>query len=209
MARHTEAVCRLCRREGMKLFLKGDRCLGSKCAIERQNYPPGQHGQTRKSKMSTYGKQLREKQKAKRTYGVLERQFRRYFQRASRLRGVTGTLLMQILETRLDNLVFRMGFAQSRAQARQLVRHGHVTVNGRKVNIPSFQPKVGQVISLKDHARQLPVVAAAVESQRRRQPQHWLQVNLDAFEGKMLALPAREDIPTQVTEQMIVELYSK
>jgi small subunit ribosomal protein S4 len=209
MARHTGPVCRLCRREGTKLFLKGDRCVGAKCAIDRRTYPPGQHGQSRRSKPSTYGLQLREKQKAKRTYGVLERQFRRYFQRATRLRGVTGTLLLTLLERRLDTVVHRMGFAASQAAARQLVRHGSVTVNGRKINIPSFQVSVGDIVALKEKARTLPAVVASLEAHQRRQPLHWLETKYDTFEGRLLALPARVDIPVQVNEQMIVELYSK
>jgi small subunit ribosomal protein S4 len=209
MARYTDAVCRLCRREGVKLFLKGERCLGPKCAIERSNYPPGQHGQGRRGKMSTYGLQLREKQKAKRIYGVLERQFRRYYAQANRMRGVTGALLMTLLEQRLDNIVYRLGFAPSRSAARQLVRHGHVRVNGRKVNIPSFQVGVGDAVSIKEKSRQLPIVVQSVEAQQRRQPLHWLEINFETFEGKILNLPQREDIPTEVNEQMIIELYSK
>ena len=209
MARYTGAVCRLCRREGMKLFLKGDRCIGPKCSFDRQGYPPGQHGQSRRGKMSTYGLQLREKQKAKRTYGVLERQFRRYFHRANRLRGVTGTLLMTLLEQRLDNIVYRLGFGASRAAARQLVRHGHITIDGRKVSIPSYQVSVGQTIAVRERSRQNVGVTAALEAQARRPALTWLETSAEEFQGRLLAVPQREDIPVQINEQMIVELYSK
>jgi small subunit ribosomal protein S4 len=209
MARYTGPVCRLCRREGMKLFLKGDRCVGPKCSFDRQGYPPGQHGQSRRGKMSTYGLQLREKQKAKRTYGILERQFRRYFQRATRLRGVTGTLLMTLLERRLDNVVYRLGFAPSRSAARQLVRHGHINIDDRRTNIPSYQVDVGQRVTVREDARQVPDVVASLEAQSRRQSLSWLEIDIEKFEGRLLALPSREDIPVQINEQMIVELYSK
>lgn len=193
----------------MKLFLKGERCLSSKCAIERRNYAPGQHGQNR-VKLSTYGQQLREKQKAKRTYGVLERQFRRYFAMAERMRGVTGTVLLQLLERRLDNIVYRLGIASSRAQARQFVRHGHILVDGRRVDIPSYLVKPGQEISVAEAAREFKVIREnldAVAEKNIRLP--WLEWNPDRWSGRMLAVPAREDIPTQVNEQRIVELYSK
>lgn len=208
MARYTDAKCRLCRREGEKLFLKGSRCLTAKCAIDRQNYPPGQHGQSRQ-KLSTYGQQLREKQKAKRLYGILERQFRRYFAIADRYRGVTGTVLLQLLERRLDNIVYRLGIASSRAQARQFVRHGHVLVNGRRVNIPSYLLKPGERVSLSEKARTVkPIVDNLEEASRRTRPV-WIEWNPEAFEGGILAIPSREDIPVALNEQLIVELYSK
>lgn len=208
MARYTGAVCRLCRREGEKLFLKGSRCLTSKCAIERQNYPPGQHGQARQ-KLSTYGQQLRMKQKTKRIYGILERQFRRYFFLADSYRGVTGTVLLQLLERRLDNVVYRLGIGSSRAQARQLVRHGHIHVNGRLVNIPSFLVKPGQQITIPEDSRNIPVVVANLENAAGQERMIWLEWNPENFTGKLLTVPSREDIPTSVDEQLIVELYSK
>lgn len=209
MGRYLDARCRLCRREGTKLFLKGERCLTSKCAIERRNYAPGQHGQNR-TKLSTYGLQLREKQKAKRIYGVLEQQFRRYFAMAERMRGVTGTVLLQLLERRLDNLVYRLGIATSRNQARQFVRHGHILVDGRRVDIPSYLVKPGQEISIAEKAREFKIIREnleAFEKSGTRLP--WLEWNPERWTGRLLAVPAREDIPTQVNEQRIVELYSK
>lgn len=208
MARYTDAKCRLCRREGEKLFLKGSRCMTAKCAIERQNYPPGQHGQNRQ-KLSTYGQQMREKQKAKRIYGILERQFRRYFSIADRYRGVTGTVLLQLLERRLDNLIYRLGIATSRAQARQFVRHGHVHVDGRRVNIPSYLVKAGQVISLAEASRTSKQIAANLEEAAGRPRLTWLEWNPETFAGKVLTVPSREDIPVTVNEQLIIELYSK
>jgi small subunit ribosomal protein S4 len=208
VARYVDAKCRLCRREGEKLFLKGARCNSSKCAIERQNYPPGQHGQSR-TKLSTYGQQLREKQKAKRIYGVLERQFRRYFAMADRYRGVTGTVLLQLLERRLDNLVYRLGIASSRAQARQIVTHGHITVGGRKVNIPSLSVKPGQEIAIRESSRTNTIIVANLEDAAGRGRPGWLDWNPDLFAGKMLSVPSREDIPVTLNEQLIVELYSK
>ena len=208
MARYTDAVCRLCRREGQKLFLKGDRCYTDKCAITRRAYAPGQHGQGR-SKASEYGTQLREKQKAKRYYGVLESQFRGYFDMAIKRKGKTGENLLSILETRLDNVVYRLGFAMSRAEARQLVRHGHFTVNGRKVNIPSFLVKPGMIITLKESSRSLDKFKAVIEANSFRQPPKWLDYNADAFTATVTALPAREDIDLPIEEQLIVELYSK
>lgn len=208
MARYTGAVCRLCRREGEKLFLKGSRCLTSKCAIERQNYPPGQHGQARQ-KLSTYGQQLRMKQKTKRIYGILERQFRRYFFLADSYRGVTGTVLLQLLERRLDNVVYRLGIGSSRAQARQLVRHGHIHVNGRLVNIPSFLVKPGQQITIPEDSRNIPVIVTNLENAAGQERLAWLEWNPENFTGKLLTVPSREDIPTSVDEQLIVELYSK
>lgn len=208
VARYIDAKCRLCRREGEKLFLKGNRCVTSKCAIDRQNYPPGQHGQSRQ-KVSTYGQQLREKQKTKRIYGVLERQFRRYFAMANHMRGVTGTLLLQLLERRFDNMVYRLGIGASRAQARQLIRHGHLCIDGRRVNIPSYSVKPGQVISLPEKSRTFTVIAANLEDAGRRSRPSWVGWNPESFTGGILAMPTREDIPVTVKEQMIVELYSK
>lgn len=206
MARYTDASCRLCRREGQKLFLKGERCYSTKCALEKRNYAPGQHGQSRK-KMSDYGLQLREKQKAKRFYGLLETQFRNLFDKAAKKKGMTGENLLIMLETRLDNTVFRMGFASSRKEARQLVTHAHFTVNGKKVDIPSFEVKAGDVIKVKEKSANSPKfkeikdMAISVPS--------WLTVDVDKLEGKVVALPKREDIDTPVAEHLIVELYSK
>ncbi|HQR45932.1 MAG TPA: 30S ribosomal protein S4 [Thermoanaerobaculia bacterium] len=208
MARYRQSVCRLCRREAMKLFLKGDRCFTNKCAIERRNFPPGQHGK-RRSKILGYGIQLREKQKVKRFYGILEEQFRLTFQRAERMRGVTGENLLSLLERRLDNVVHRLGFAASRTQARQLVRHGHVRVNGRKVNVPSFVVGAGAVVSVKEKSRKNPLIAGAVETAKGRGIPAWLELNAAEFEGKVIALPKREDVALPVNEKLIVELYSK
>jgi small subunit ribosomal protein S4 len=208
MARYRQSVCRLCRREAMKLFLKGDRCFTNKCAIERRNFPPGQHGK-RRSKILGYGIQLREKQKVKRFYGVLEEQFRLTFLRAERMRGVTGENLLALLERRLDNVVHRLGFAASRSQARQLVRHGHVRVNGRKVNIPSFVVNAGAVVSVKEKSRKNPLIAGAVETAKGRGVPAWLELNAAEFQGKVVALPKREDVALPVNEKLIVELYSK
>ena len=208
MARNTEAVCRLCRREGMKLFLKGDRCFKDKCAIERRNYPPGQHGR-RRSKMLGYGIQLREKQKVKRIYGLLESQFRLAFARAERRKGITGANLLEELERRLDNVVYSLGFAASRAQARQLVRHGHVSVDSRKVSIPSFRVGKGQVVSIKDKSRANEQIKASVETARARGVPAWLDLTPESFSGRVVELPKREDIKLPITEQLIVELYSK
>ncbi len=208
MARYRQSVCRLCRREAMKLFLKGDRCFTNKCAIERRNFPPGQHGK-RRSKILGYGIQLREKQKVKRFYGVLEGQFRLTFAQAERMRGVTGENLLVLLERRLDNVVHRLGFSASRAQARQLVRHGHIRVNGRKVNVPSFVVGAGAVVSVKEKSRANPLIAGAVETAKGRGVPAWLELNAAEFQGKVLALPKREDVPLAVNEKLIVELYSK
>ena len=208
MARYRESVCRLCRREGMKLFLKGDRCFTNKCAIERRNFPPGQHGK-RRQKILGYGIQLREKQKVKRFYGVLEGQFRLTFQQAERMRGVTGENLLSLLERRLDNVVHRLGFSGSRAQARQLVRHGHVRVNGKKVNIPSYVVGAGAVVSVKDKSKTNPLIAGAVETAKGRGIPAWLELNASEFKGKVVTLPKREDVALQVNEKLIVELYSK
>ena len=207
MARYTGESCRVCRREGEKLFLKGSRCYTDKCAITRRAYAPGQHGQKRK-KQSDYGMQLREKQKAKAFYGVLESQFRKYFEEASRSKEVTGLKLLQILESRLDNVVYRLGLATSRAQARQLVRHGHITVNGKKVNIPSYLVKVGDVIAVREKSRNLPKIKEVVEANMVKVPK-WLEFNLEGLSCKVLSLPEREDIDLQVQEHLIVELYSK
>src|SRR5919109_3432126 len=184
MARYIGPVCRLCRREAMKLFLKGERCYTEKCAIEKRNFPPGQHGKTRKAKLAGYGLQLREKQKVKRIYGVLEDQFRRYFEAAERTRGITGETLLQLLERRLDNVAYRLGLATSRPQARQLVRHGHLTVNGRKVNIPSFSVKPGDVITVRQSSRKVPAVLHALEEVKGRGVPEWLSFDPNAFSGK-------------------------
>src|SRR5262244_3985825 len=209
MARYIGPVCRLCRREAMKLFLKGERCYTEKCAIEKRNFPPGQHGKTRKAKLAGYGLQLREKQKVKRIYGVLENQFRGYFERAVRQKGVTGEHLLAQLECRLDNVLVRLGFASSHAQARQFVRHGHVLVNGKKVNIPSFQVAAGQEISMKEKMKKNVQVSTALELVGGRGTPHWLELNSENVTGKVLALPKREDINLPIQERMIVELYSK
>ena len=208
MARYTGAVCRQCRREGQKLFLKGERCYTGKCALERRSYAPGQHGQGRK-KVSEYGKQLRTKQFAKRYYGVLEGQFRHYFEMAEKMHGVTGANLLSLLESRLDNVVYRLGFASSRAQARQLVTQGHFTVNGRKVNVPSFLVKPGMVVAMKEGSRQLGLLKSIVESNASRPVPKWLELNRDALEAKVVAMAAREDIDLPIEETLIVELYSK
>ena len=208
MARYSESVCRLCRREGMKLFLKGDRCFKDKCAIERRNYPPGQHGR-RRSKLLGYGIQLREKQKVKRIYGLLESQFRLAFARAERRKGITGSNLLEELERRLDNVVYSLGFAASRAQARQLVRHGHVTVNGRKVSIPSYRVSKSQVVAIKEKSRTNEQIKASVETARARGVPAWLDLTPETFSGAVVELPKREDIKLPIQEQLIVELYSK
>ena len=208
MARYTGAVCRYCRREGEKLFLKGERCYSDKCAVARRSYAPGQHGQGRK-KVSEYGIQLRAKQKAKRYYGVLESQFRGYFEMASKKKGKTGENLLALLETRLDNTVYRLGFAMSRAEARQLVLHGHFLVNGRKVNIPSFLVKPGMIISLKEKSRSLDKFKAVIEANAFRQPPKWLEYDANSLIAKVSSVPARDDIDIPIEEQLIVELYSK
>ena len=208
MARYTEAVCRQCRREGQKLFLKGDKCHSPKCPMDCRSGKPGQHGQGR-SKNSEYGQQLRETQKAKRFYGVLESQFRSYFEMAERRQGQTGENLLAILESRLDNVVYRLGFAMSRAEARQLVSHGHFTVNGRKVNIPSYLVKPGMVITLKDSSKSLEKIKANVEANAFRQPPKWLEYDANNMIAKVTAVPAREDIDLPIEEHLIVELYSK
>jgi len=209
MARYIGPVCRLCRREGMKLFLKGERCYTDKCAIEKRNVPPGQHGRARKAKMAGYGVQLREKQKVKRTYGVLESQFRRYFEAADRQKGVTGELLLQMLERRLDNVVYRLGFATSRAQGRQLVRQGHFLVNGKKVDIPSFSVRSGDQIAIRSGSAQNPTIVHAMEEVKGRGIPEWLNFDAAALAGRISQLPTREQINLPVQEQLIVELYSK
>ena len=210
MARHREAVCRLCRREGQKLFLKGLRCFTEKCAIEKRNFVPGQHGQARRAKLAGYGLQLREKQKVKRTYGLLERQFRTYVEKAERAKGPTGENLIVMLERRLDNVVWRMGLGGSRAQARQLVLHGHIRVSGRKVNIPSYLVKVGEEITLKEKMHQNTMVLEARNLAQSQNTVPWLEIDREHFKARVVALPKREDVQTPpMTEQLIVELYSK
>jgi small subunit ribosomal protein S4 len=208
LARYTDARCRQCRRERMALYLKGDRCYTDKCAIQRRNYPPGQHGQGR-GKISDYGLQLREKQRVKRMYGVLEKQFRGYFERAERMRGVTGTNLLVLLERRLDNVVYRLGFANSRAQARQLVRHNHVLVDGMRVNLPSCLVKVGQSVQVTEKFRISPLVRDALEAAARRGCPPWLELEKEAAKGRVSMFPTREDITMPIQEHLIVELYSK
>ena len=209
MARYTGPVCRLCRRDGTKLFLKGPKCFSDKCPIEKRNFPPGQHGKDRKAKIVGYGLQLREKQKAKRIYFTLESQFRAYYEKATNRSGVTGELLLQQLECRLDNVGYRMGLATSRRQSRQVVRHGHVQVNGRKVNIPSFQVKVGDVIAVREGSKSLIVLEMARDFASGQNSVKWLDIDRNAFSARVLALPKREDVNLPVNEQLIVELYSK
>src|SRR5436189_599304 len=209
MARYIGPVCRMCRREGMKLFLKGERCYTDKCAIEKRNVPPGQHGRARKAKMAGYGIQLREKQKVKRTYGVLESQFRRYFEAADRQKGVTGALLLQMLERRLDNVVYRLGVATSRSQARQLVRHGHFSVNGRKVDIPSFALRQGDTVAVRGGSAENATIGHAMEEVKGRGIPEWLSFDSGTLSGRVAQLPSREQINLPVQEQLIVELYSK
>ncbi len=209
MARYTEAVCKLCRREGEKLFLKGNRCLTVKCSFEKKSYAPGQHGVSQRVKLSEYGIQLREKQKVRRIYGVLEKQFRNYFEKADRLKGVTGENLLRLLESRLDNTVYRLGFAQSRNQARQLVRHRHFTVNGRLVDIPSYLLRPGDIVAVKEKSRKIPVFHESMRRVRDEDMYPWLQLEKAKSEGTFLDWPKREDIPVQVQENLIVELYSK
>ena len=208
MARYTDAVCRLCRREGTKLFLKGDRCFSPKCGIERRAYPPGQHGQGR-ARFSDYGVQLREKQKVKRLYGLLEKQFESTMKKASRMKGRAGENLLILLERRFDNVVFRMGFATSRAEARQLVRHGHFLVDGRKAATPSMLLKPGSKISVREKSRQVARIAGALETLEGRSLPRWVEIDKDKFEGEVKALPTREDITLPIQEQLIVELYSR
>ena len=208
MARYTDAVCRLCRREGQKLFLKGQRCYSGKCAIEKRAYAPGQHGHSRK-KLSGYGQQLREKQKAKRFYGVLEKQFAHYFEIAEKKAGVTGENLLQVLESRFDNVIYRLGFGLSRAEARQLVVHGHFLVNGKKVDIPSYLVKEGDVITIKESSRSLPKIKAVLEQTEGRAIPKWLDLDANTLQAKVVTLAQRDDIDLEVEEHLIVELYSK
>ncbi len=209
MARYREAVCRLCRREGVKLFLKGQRCLTDKCEIEKRNFAPGQHGKSRRPKIVGYGLQLREKQKLRRLYGILEDQFRSYFEKAARMKGITGENLLLMLERRLDNAVYRLGLASSRAAARQLVRHGHIQVSGRKVNIPSFAVVPGQEIVLRESSRTNAAVLRSLDLSGGRNIPPWLQFDREGFKAKVISLPKREDVNFPIQEQMVVELYSK
>ena len=209
MATYRGPVCRLCRREGLKLYLKGERCFKESCAIEKRNFPPGQHGKNRRSKISGYGLQLREKQKVRSIYGVLERQFQNYFEKASRQKGVTGENLLAMLERRLDNAVYRLGFASSRAQSRQLVGHGHILVNSSKVNIPSFQIQQGDIVSVKEKSQKVSNIAAAVEMVGGRGVPDWLELDSLNYSGKVLTLPKRDNVNLPVQERMIVEFYSK
>jgi len=208
LARYRDSLCRLCRREGLKLFLKGDRCYSDKCAFERRGYAPGDHGQLRR-KYSDYGVQLREKQKLKRMYGLLERQFRGYFEKADRQKGITGTNLLLFLERRLDNMVFRMGFASSRTEARQLVRHNHFLVDGKAVNIPSFMVNAGSEIRVREKSRTVERILEAIETVARRGVPQWLELDKDNFRGVVKTLPSREELTMPIQEQLIVELYSK
>ncbi|MCZ6635865.1 MAG: 30S ribosomal protein S4 [bacterium] len=209
MARYTGPNCKLCRREGMKLFLKGERCYLDKCSFDRRSYAPGMHGQNMRRKPSEYALQLREKQKTKRMYGVLENQFRIYYKRAARRKGVTGELLLQMLECRLDNIVFRLGFAPSRKTARQLVRHRHVSVNGKTVDIPSFQVSQGDLVQIREKSRQLPLIHDALKRVGDGRQSNWLEIDKVNLSGTLVEYPKREEIPTPVEEQLIVELYSK
>ena len=209
MARYTGPVCRICRREGQKLFLKGERCLGPKCAIERRRYAPGQHGQARGRKPSEYGVRLREKQKARRTYGVLERQFSKHYADAARMPGATGENLLRLLELRLDNLIYRLGFADSRAQARQIVRHGHFQVNGRKTNIPSFRTKVGDVITVRQQSKDREYFQARAQILGTKQVPDWVVIDVPSQTARVVSVPRRDQIDTRLSEQLIVEYYSR
>jgi len=209
LARYKDSVCRHCRRENLKLYLKGDRCYSDKCAFDRRSYPPGQHGERRGRKISDYGIQLREKQKVKRMYGLSEKQFHLFFERAERHRGITGTNLLVLLERRLDNVVYRLGFANSRAQGRQFVLHNHFMVNGKKVNIPSFLVKVGDSIELKEKSKKISAVADSLEAVVRRGIPQWLELEKEKSKGIVNGFPVREDITMPIQEQLIVELYSK
>jgi small subunit ribosomal protein S4 len=209
VARYTGPVCRLCRREGIKLFLKGERCYTDKCAIERRNYPPGQHGQGRGKKATEYSVQLREKQKLKRIYGMLEGQFRRLFSLAERKRGITGDTLLLLLERRLDNMVYRMGFATSRTEARQLVRHGHFLVNGRRVDVPSYLVNPGDEVQVREASKKIVRIQEAADLMQRRGVPEWLEVNKDSLTGRVRSLPTRAQLTLPINEQLIVELYSK
>ncbi|MGH9327635.1 MAG: 30S ribosomal protein S4 [Terriglobia bacterium] len=209
MARYRDAVCRLCRREGTKLFLKGQRCLTDKCAIEKRNFAPGQHGKARRPKLLGYGLQLREKQKVRRLYGILENQFRHYFEKAVSTKGITGENLLFALERRLDNTVYRLGLATSRAEARQLVRHSHIQVSGRKINIPSFQVAAGQEIEVREGSRNLASIQRSLDLSGGRSLPSWLEFDREKLKGRVISLPRREDVNFPIQEQMIVELYSK
>jgi len=209
LARYTEAACRQCRREKLKLFLKGDRCYSDKCAFERRAYAPGQHGQARMRKVSDYAVQLREKQKVKRMYGMLEGQFRTFFTNAERMKGVTGENLLRLLECRLDNVIYRLGFANSRNQARQLVRHNHFQVNGKKVNIPSYQIRVNDVITVTEKSRAVAAINDSIQAMARRGVPAWLEFDQAGYKGTVKALPDREAITMPIQEQLVVELYSK
>jgi len=209
LARYRDAVCRLCRREGTKLFLKGQRCLTDKCAIEKRNFAPGQHGKSRRPKIVGYGIQLREKQKVRRFYGILEDQFRSYFEKAATMKGITGENLLNLLEQRLDNVVYRLGLATSRAAARQLVRHGHISVSGRKVNIPSYQLAPGQEVSVREKSRKMTTILRSLDISGGRSLPSWLELDRAALKAKVLSIPKREDVNFPIQEQMIVELYSK
>ena len=209
MARYTGAVCRQCRREGLKLYLKGERCYTEKCSVDRRTYAPGQHGQRRRGKASEYGLQLREKQKARRIYGVLEKQFRKYFKEADRRKGITGENLLQILESRLDNIVYRMGFALSRSEARQLVRHGHFTVNGKKVTIPSYQVRPGDEVAVRESSRGKGRFKELAELTHNQGTMEWLEVDRENMTGKVIRLPNRDEIDIPIAEHLIVELYSR
>jgi small subunit ribosomal protein S4 len=208
MARYTGPLCRLCRREGEKLFLKGTRCYTEKCGVERRKYPPGQHGQSR-GKLSDYGMQLREKQKVRRVYWIMEDQFRNYFEKASRLKGITGEVLLQLLERRLDNVVYRMGFALNRRESRQLVRHGHFIVNGKKVDIPSYILKDGDMVSVAEQSRELQAITESLSIAEHRGFPEWVEVDTKSLTGKFVRVPSRDEIQLPVQEQLIVELYSK
>ena len=209
MARYREAVCRLCRREGIELYLKGDRCFTDKCAIKRRGYPPGQHGQRRMKKHSDYGVQLREKQKARRIYGLLEKQFHNYFVKADRMKGKTGDNLLILLERRLDNVVYKLGFAVTRRESRQLVRHGHFLVKGRRVNIPSFLVRPGDIVEMRERSRKIPSVNDSLDAVARKGIPPWLDLERENFRGNVMTIPSRADITEQIQEQLIVELYSK
>jgi small subunit ribosomal protein S4 len=209
LARYTGSVCRICRRENLKLFLKGDRCYSDKCAFDRRSYPPGQHGQRRGRKVSDYGIQLREKQKVKRMYGLSEKQFRLFFKRADKQRGITGTNLLMMLERRLDNAVYRMGFVNSRTQGRHFVKHNHFLVNGKKVNIPSYLTQAGDVIEVCEKSRKVKAIEDAMDAVVRRGLPQWLELEKDKFKASVQALPVREDITMPIEEQLIIELYSK
>lgn len=209
MANNTGSDCRICRRENVKLFLKGDRCYSDKCAFDRRSYPPGQHGERRGRKASDYGIQLREKQKIKRIYGLSEKQFHLFFERADHQKGITGTNLLVALERRLDNVVYRLGFANSRSQARQLVQHSHFTVNGRKVNIPSFQVKVGDAVEVRERSRKIQLIQDSLDAVVRRGVPQWLDLEKDNLKGMIKSLPVREDLTMPMQEQLVVELYSK